>query len=97
MGSHVDPASREENRAGALGELSRSVLRLSWAMTVLGAQQAAEIARLGPPRSTTTAAGPVDVLSNAIGERFQGAFRGVYQVGTEWLSDLAGGRFRGPR
>jgi hypothetical protein len=63
-------------------------------MTVLGAQQVTRIVRSGDSPPKHTAAEPIDAVSDAIEERFLGAFRGAFKVGTEWLTDLAEGRFR---
>jgi hypothetical protein len=67
---------------------------LSWAVTLLGAQQLTRICRSQDSQPKPPAAEPLDVVSNAVEEQFLGAFRGVYKVGTEWLTDLAEGRTR---
>lgn len=69
-----------------------SMLRLSWALTILGAQHAQylverrhenanEFRRASRPMATS----PVDAVLNLAEEQFGGVFRGVYRMGREYL------------
>ena len=88
MRSDVD--SRSGDRVWT--RLGSSVIRVSWALTALGAQQAAHLLEFRPgraedpgldpkPLSTT----PFDAVANVVEEQFGGVFRGVYRVGREWV------------
>ena len=63
-------------------ELSRSMIRFSWAMAMFGAQQAANVATLsGIGKSSPKAAEAFDAVANSIEEQFGGIFRGAYKTG----------------
>jgi hypothetical protein len=74
------------------------MLRLSWALTVLGVEQAVylverrknanEFGRASRPR----AASPVDVVLNGAEEQFGGVFRGVYRMGRDYLPGVGKAR-----
>ncbi len=68
------------------------MFRFSWALTVLGAQQAANLmaqSASGQPSSPTH---PLDAVTNAVEEQFGGVFRGAYRTGREYLPPFAGER-----
>lgn len=85
----------ERGWTGAAG----SVIRLSCALTILGARQAAYLAlgrgseanesgRAPRPRATS----PVEAVLNQVEEQFGGVFRGVYRLGREYLPRLGATR-----
>jgi hypothetical protein len=68
------------------------MFRFSWALTVLGAQQAANLiaqSASGQPSSATHA---LDAVTNAVEEQFGGVFRGAYRTGREYLPGFGGER-----
>ncbi len=63
-------------------ELSRSMVRFSWAMAMFGAQQAANVATLsGIGKASPKAAEAFDAVASSIEEQFGGVFRGAYKTG----------------
>ena len=75
------------------------MLRLSWALTALGARQAAYLVeRRGKKTdefrrdSRSVATSPVEVVLNVAEEQFGGVFRGVYRVGREYLPGVGKAR-----
>ena len=67
-------------------ELGRSMLRFSWAMTVFGAQQAANLVTgSGSGQATPPAADAFDAVAHAVEGQFGGVFRGAYNTGRDWL------------
>lgn len=68
------------------------MFRLSWALTVLGAQQAAQLieaplkkANEFEPGSKPSATSPFDAVANVAEEQFGGVLRGLYRTGRESL------------
>jgi hypothetical protein len=68
------------------------MLRLSWALSFLGARQAAYLVAGGRKNthdfrraSRSLATSPVDAVLNLAEEQFGGVFRGVYRMGREYL------------
>lgn len=66
-------------------ELGRSMLRFSWAMTVFGAQQAANLVTTSASGQPAAAGQAFDAVANAVEEQFGGVFRGAYRTGREYL------------
>lgn len=73
-------------------DMSRSMMRLSWAMTVFGAQQAVNM--MTPSKvadSGKSLAAAFDAVSHAIEEQFGSGFRSAYRMGSAFaLAPLEG-------
>jgi hypothetical protein len=77
--------------------VASSMVRLSWALTILGIQQAAHLVEgrrgsmneSGGRASRPTATTPVDCVLNAVEEQLGGVFRGLYRVGRECLAGVS--------
>jgi len=66
--------------------VGRSMLRFSWAMTVFGAQQAANlVAGTTSGDAKPVAADAFDAVAHALEGQFGGIFRGAYNTGREWF------------
>ncbi len=89
----------EDGLPAAARDVARSVLRLSWAMTVFSAQQAVNLVRSAASGSRRTAAtDAVDAVAHAVEGQVEGVFRGAYEAGREWVPGLGepkGGRRKG--
>ncbi len=75
---------RDEGVRAALVDASRSMLRLSWAVTVFSAQQAANlVTSAGTARPA--AADAFDAVTHAVEGQFGGIFRGAYRTVRNWM------------
>lgn len=77
--------------SGLIG-LGGSMFRLSWALTVLGAQQAVNLIAQSASGQPFSATHPLDAVTNAAEEQFGGVFRGAYRTGREYLPGSGGER-----
>ena len=75
-------------------ELGRSALRFSWAMAVLGAQQAAGFLamRSTPGDVKPVAANAFDAVAHALEGHLDGVFRGTFEAGKQWFPGLSSNR-----
>jgi len=64
------------------------MLRLSWAMTVFGAQQTANLVAGSASGEARAVSEAFDAVSNAVEEQFGGVFRGAYRTGKEYLPGI---------
>lgn len=73
-------------------DMSQAMIRLSWAMTVLGAQQAANMVTPSKiAKSGTSLATSLDAVTKAIEERLDGGLKSAYRTGSALaLSPLEG-------
>jgi hypothetical protein len=84
-------AKEAKDAAGGKGlgtemlDLGFSMLRFSWALTVFGAQQAANLVTTSPTAQAHAAAHAFDAVANAVEEQFGGVFRGAYKAGREYM------------
>ena len=69
-------------------DLGFSMLRFSWALTVFGAQQAANMVTTSPTTQAQAAAHAFDAVANAVEEQFGGVFRGAYKAGREYMPGI---------
>jgi hypothetical protein len=70
--------------------LGGSMFRLSWALAVLGAQQATNLIAHSASGQPSSPARPLDAVTNAVEEQFGGVFRGAYKTGREYLPGSGG-------
>ena len=87
-----DSAAKDTTGSGGLGsemvDLGVSMLRFSWALTVFGAQQAANMVTTSPTVQAHAAAHAFDAVANAVEEQFGGVFRGAYKAGREYMPGI---------
>ena len=90
----TDTSTRQTGKAAAgsggfqagMTELGRSMLRFTWAMSVFGAQQAANmVTRSVSGQAKPAAADAFDAVVHAVEGQFGGVFRGAYNTGREWI------------
>ena len=89
--ANIADGNAARDAAGATGlsseivDLGFSMLRFSWALTVFGAQQAANMVTASPTAQAHAAAHAFDAVANAVEEQFGGVFRGAYKAGREYM------------
>ena len=66
------------------------MIRLTWALTVFGAQQAARMVPSSSGGPSARPADDLDAIARAVEGRFNGVFRGIYEGGMGWLCALEG-------
>ncbi len=72
--------------------LGASMFRFSWAITVLGAQQAANLIAQSASGRKASVTLPLDAVANAAEGQFEGVLRGAYSTGQEYLPQFGGER-----
>lgn len=88
--SEAEAAARSLS-SGLIG-LGGSMFRFSWALSVLGAQQAANLIAQSASGQPPHPSHPLDAVTNAVEEQFGGVFRGAYRTGREYLPGSGGER-----
>jgi hypothetical protein len=79
----MSTASLIDDAQHQMWDMSRSMMRLSWAMTVLGAQQAANMMTPSKmAKSGESLASSLDAVSHAIEEQFGSGFQRAYRTGS---------------
>jgi len=91
-GNEARDAAGTKGMGSEMVDLGFSVLRFSWALTVFGAQQAANMVTASPTAQAHAVAHAFDAVANAVEEQFGGVFRGAYKAGREYMPGIGQGR-----
>jgi hypothetical protein len=87
-GTEAKAAAEARGLGSEIVDLGVSMLRFSWALTVFGAQQAANMVTTSPTAQAHAAANAFDAVANAVEEQFGGVFRGAYKAGRDYMPGI---------